>query len=129
MLPYLVHAHRYADTKLPHAIGGADTIDASIDAVEMHLADPTVADILLADNRQKLSLLLKGEPWVFDEVRTGLLGSHVFHDVREQMEQRGLRSVLELYGIFSAHPPVNAPGEQAEAPVDIPQSVPQPIAA
>lgn len=113
MLPYLVHAHRYADTKRPHDIGGADDIDRAIRDVERHLADPTVADILLAANREQLSFVLKGEIWVFDDVRRGLLQSHVFYDVRTRIAEKGVRGILQEFGILRA--PLQTPSLVAQS--------------
>jgi len=116
MLPYLVHAHRYADTKLPHDIGGADAVEDSVRAVERHFADPTVADILLAANREELSLLLKGEAWVFDELHRGLLQRHAFHDVRQLATEKGVRAVLEQFGILHAPLQMQQPEEEEPRP-------------
>lgn len=122
MLPYLVHAHRYADTKLPHDIGGADSVDRALQDVERHFADPTVADILLAANREEVSFLLKGEPWVFDELHKGLLQRHAIQDVRALAAEKGVRAVLEAFGILHSPLPMVQPEPVAALPEGLPHA-------
>lgn len=102
-LAYFVHAHHYAEHKLPHSIGGDNDVEKAIADAVAHLANPKVADVLLAANRERIALLLKGESWVFGHMRATVLQEYEFHDVRQMLRERELRSLLAHYGIIPIH--------------------------
>lgn len=95
MLPYPVHAHRYADTKLPHSIEAHDDLDVAIAKAEAHSNDPTVADILLVSVHRQLAVVLKGGAWVFGDTMKGHFDGFALREVQDHVAAKGIRAVLD----------------------------------
>jgi hypothetical protein len=115
-LPYLVHAHRYADAGVPHAHhDGYDDVHVAAREAERRLEDPTVADVMVIAYHERAALLLKGNKWVFDDTLRGLFNHVSFQDLHGVVEVDGVRAALEQAGIL--HEPLPFPSRNdAELP-------------
>lgn len=95
MLPYPVHAHRYAETKLPHTIEAHDDLGVAVAKAEAHAADPTVADILFVSVRRQVAVILKGNRWVFDDTLVGHFSHFEVREAQAEASERGIRAAIE----------------------------------
>ncbi len=102
-LAYSVRAHYHAEWKLLPSIDGDNDIERAIADAVARLANPKVADVLLAANHERIAFLLQGESWVFDDARLTVLQQYAFHDVRQKLQELDLRSLLAHYGVIPVH--------------------------